>query len=85
MDAKLVGVRLEKDFVIESARVPTPNATGSRQSTGYIARASDGRHEQCTRKTGTQTKFCFKDGAVNSGRVHLPGRNHLQCHLMRQL
>jgi hypothetical protein len=43
MDAKLVGVRLEKDFVIESARVPTPNATGSRQSTGYIARASDGR------------------------------------------
>jgi len=39
----LIGTRLENDFVIESARVPSPTATGSRHSTGYIARASDGR------------------------------------------
>jgi hypothetical protein len=43
MTANLVGKRLEGDFVIESARVPTPNATGSCRSTGYIARANDGR------------------------------------------
>ena len=43
MQGKLIGVRLGKDFVIESARVPTHQATGSCQSTGYIVRASDGR------------------------------------------
>jgi len=41
--SNLIGARLENDFVIESARIATPNATGSCQSTGYIARASDGR------------------------------------------
>jgi serine/threonine protein kinase len=43
MTANLVGARLEGDFVIESARVPAPNATGSCRSTGYIARAKGGR------------------------------------------
>ena len=43
MQEKLIGVRLSSDFVIESARIPTPQATGSCQSTGYIARTSDGR------------------------------------------
>ena len=43
MSEKLIGVRLEEDFVIESARIPLASATGSCQSTGYIARSSDGR------------------------------------------
>ncbi len=43
MTDKLIGVSLQRDFVIESARVPTPHATGSCQSTGYIARTRDGR------------------------------------------
>lgn len=43
MSDKLVGASLKNGFVIESARVAIPNATGSRHSAGYLARSQDGR------------------------------------------